>query len=110
MYRNYFDFLVSALTCWLDAAVPEFSGEMAMKTALPFVVGLVLAVLSNAPANAAQETRCFTNSNTVAVTVTTGGPCPKIASSYAECLKVGKEWGWDGNALSYACATQGYKN
>jgi hypothetical protein len=101
--------LVSALIWRLNAAVAEFSGEMTMKTALLFA-GLAFAVLSNAPANAAQETRCFTNGNTVAVTVTVGGPCPKIASSYAECLKVGKERGWDSNALSYACATQGYKN
>jgi hypothetical protein len=85
---------------------------MAMKNAPLFVAGLALAILSIAPANAAQETRCFvSNSNTSDVKVpSAGGPCPKIASSYAECIKVGMERGWDSSALHYACHTQGYKN
>jgi hypothetical protein len=82
-----------------------------MKAKLLFVAGLALAILSNAPANASQETRCFTNSNTAGVKVASaGGPRPKIASSYAECIKVGTERGWNGSALYYACTTQGYKN
>jgi hypothetical protein len=81
-----------------------------MKATLLFVVGLVLAILSNAPASA-NEVRCYTNSNTTGVTVpSAGGPCPKIASSYAECVKVLRERGWDSNAIPYACTTQGYKN
>ena len=81
-----------------------------MKARLLFEAGLALAILSNAPANA-NEVRCFTNSNTTAVKVPSGGgPCPKIASNYAECVKVLKERGWDSNAIPYACTTQGYKN
>jgi len=81
-----------------------------MKATLFFVAGLAIAISSNAPANA-NEVRCYTNSDVTAVThPSAGGPCPKIASSYAECVKVLGERGWDGNAISYACQTQGYKN
>lgn len=81
-----------------------------MKARLLVEAGLALAILSNAPANA-NEVRCYTNSNTTTVKVpSAGGPCPKIASSYAECVKVLKERGWDSNAIPYACTTQGYKN
>jgi len=81
-----------------------------MKATLLLVAGLALAILSNAPANA-NEVRCYTNGNTTAVTVpSAGGPCPKVASSYTECMKVLKDRGWDSNASYYACGTQGYKN
>jgi hypothetical protein len=80
-----------------------------MKVSLPLVAGsalaiISLAILSNAPAKA--EMRCYTTSNT-----TTGAaPCPKIAKSYVECVKMGIERGWDRSAIFYACNTQDYKN
>jgi hypothetical protein len=81
-----------------------------MKATFVFVAGLALGILSNAPANA-NEVRCFTSNTTTAVAVpSSGGACPKIAKSYAECLKIGTERGWDKNALVYACTTQGYKD
>ena len=80
-----------------------------MKVSLLFVAGLALTTLSNAPANA--EPRCWLSSNLPADTVpSTGGACPKIAKSHAECMKLGTERGWDRPALFYACNTQGYKN
>lgn len=80
-----------------------------MKVSLLLVAGFALAILSlatlsNTPAKA--EMRCYTTSNT-----TTGAaPCPKIAKSYTECIKLGMERGWDRSAIFYACNTQGYKN
>jgi hypothetical protein len=80
-----------------------------MKVSLLFVAGLALTSLSNTPANA--EPRCWLSSNIpVNTTPSAGGPCPKIAKSYAECIKLGTERGWDSAALFYACNTQGYKN
>ena len=83
-----------------------------MKAALVLVAGLALEVLSNAPADAGPlYVRCYTSGNTVGVTYpSTGGPCPKIASSHAECMKVGIERGWDANSMGWACFTQAYKN
>jgi hypothetical protein len=81
-----------------------------MKVTSLFVAGLALAIWSSAPAKAA-EVRCFTSSNTSGVTYpSAGGPCPKIASSYAECVTMLRERGWDSNSIPYACTTQGYKN
>jgi hypothetical protein len=81
-----------------------------MKVTSLFVAGLALAILSSTPASAS-EMRCFTNNNTTGVTVpSSGGPCPKVASSYAECVKVLRARGWDSNSIPYACTTQGYKN
>jgi hypothetical protein len=86
------------------------SEEIAMKATLLLVAGLALAILLNAPASA-NEMRCYTSSDTTGVKVpSSGGPCPKIAKTYAECIKVGTERGWDKNALFYACNTQGYKD
>jgi hypothetical protein len=61
-----------------------------MRAALLFVASLVVAGLAIqafaiAPANA--EMRCFTTSNTTSGT----WPCKQIASSYTECLRVGRE-------------------
>jgi hypothetical protein len=102
-YCGFFGFV---LVCW--SVLPY--REIAMKAKLFFVAALALAILSNAFANA-NEVRCFTNTNTTGVKVpSAGGPCPKIAASYAECVKVLKDRGWDSNAIPYACTTQGYKN
>lgn len=83
-----------------------------MKVSLPLVAGLALAILSNAPANAGPlMIRCWMSSNPSAVTVpSTGGACPKIAASYADCAKVAKERGWDSTEVFFACSTQRYKS
>jgi hypothetical protein len=81
-----------------------------MKATLLLVAGLAFAILSNAPAKA-NEVRCYTNSDTTGVKYPSGGgPCPKIATSYAGCVRVLRERGWDGNAITYACTTQRYQD
>jgi hypothetical protein len=80
-----------------------------MRAALLFVASLAVAGLAiggftSAPAKA--EMRCFTTSNTTSGT----WPCKQIASSYTECLRIGRERGWDATAIWFACNTQGYKN
>ncbi len=80
-----------------------------MKATMLLFAGLALAILSNAPAKA-NEVRCYTNAETTSVKYPSwGGPCPKIATSFAECVRVLHERGWDGNAITFACTTQGYK-
>lgn len=85
-----------------------------MKTTLLVVASPVVAALAFAilPPASAHEVRCFTSgSAATAVAVPSGGgPCPKIASSHADCLKVLRDRGWDGSTSYFACATQGYKN
>ena len=88
-----------------------------MKVSFPLVAGLALAIFSlaissDAPANAGPlMTRCWMSSNTSAVTVpSTGGACPKIANSYAECVKMASDRGWDHVATFFACTTQRYKS
>lgn len=83
-----------------------------MKISLFFLAGLALAISSNAPANAGPlMTRCWMSSNIPKDTVpSTGGLCPKIAATYAECQRVAHERGWDSTSSFYACGTMGYKN
>lgn len=87
-----------------------------MKVSMPlvtklFVAGLGLAIFSSAPAKAGPDKiRCWMTSDPAAITVPrTGGPCPKIAKNFDECLRVASDRGWEGRSAFYACTTMRFK-
>ena len=66
-----------------------------MKTSSLFVVGLALAILSIAPANAEKNTKPASYAD-------------KKPASYAECMALARKQGWGPNAAWGYC--QEYKN
>lgn len=77
-----------------------------MKTASLFVVGLAVAILSIAPANA-ENNKNNKNNSDCAPSTCQGKFKP---ASYAECMALGNKRAWDPNTAWLYCSNQGYKN
>jgi len=82
-----------------------------MKITLLFAAGLTLAISCSSPATAASgvdQLRCNYNAWPAFSAI----PCnpPPGVTTYAQCLKVAKDKGWDSNVLWWYCSNIGVKS
>src|SRR5438445_12754609 len=87
-------------------AVLEIWEDIAMKVSALLSMGIVVAILSVAPANA-RDTQKIQKPQTAPVW-NPGEPWPPKWATFEACQAAGKKWAWDLNATSQWCSAQSY--